>query len=134
MSAHLVGAIVLTGMALFWGIMVVSLKHHGEDAELGVTLGILNRSRWPHVVVPWKLRLPLPIVSWVVILVMIVTGGLLMREGTTDIDGMMIAKLLLVLLIAVVQLLLTKRPTPAPIFANLALVLAVVVLSGLILR
>ena len=42
----------------------VSLRRDFAPPETLRLLGIVHRSRWPHVLVPWRLRLPLPFMGW----------------------------------------------------------------------
>jgi hypothetical protein len=129
---HLVFTVFLVGYALYWAVMVVSLRRDLAPAESQRLLALTNRSRWPHVVVPWRLRLPLPFVAWGFLAVLLVTGLVLLAGyGFGALLGF---KLLLVAAFALIHLGLTRRPAAALIFANLALILLIVVVSGLLLR
>ena len=78
------------------------------------------------------MRLPLPFVAWGFLLILLVTGlALTWGHGWAPV---LLLKLALVALFVLVQVLLTRRPRPALIFANLALGLAIVVVSGLLTR
>lgn len=129
---HLVFTIFLVGYALYWAIMVVSLRRDLPPGEIDRLLGIAHRSRWPHVGVPWRYRLPLPIVGWGFLGVLLLTGLALMAGygfGT-----ILALKVALVAAFALIQIRLTRRPEPPFIFVNFALVLLIVVLSGLLIR
>jgi hypothetical protein len=129
---HLGFTVFLVGYALYWAVMVVSLRRDLAPAESQRLLALANRSRWPHVVVPWRLRLPLPFVAWGFLAVLLVTGLVLLAGyGFGALLGF---KLLLVAAFALIHLGLTRRPAAALIFANLALILLIVVVSGLLLR
>ena len=129
---HLVFTMFLVGYALYWTIMVVSLRRDLPPAEIDRLLDIANRSRWPHVGVPWRYRLPLPIMGWGFLGVLLITGlALIAGYGF----GMILAlKVALVAAFALVQIRLTRHPAPPLIFVSFALVLLIVVLSGLLIR
>jgi hypothetical protein len=129
---HLVLTVFLVGYVLYWTIMVVALRRTCDPDETLRLLGIANRSRWPHVVVPWALRLPLPFMGWAFLLTLLATGMVLVSgHGWSPI---LLLKLALVAAFAVIQVVLTGRPVPALIFANFGLALVIVVLSGLLIR
>ena len=50
---HLVLTVFLIGYVLYWAIMVVALRRGADADETLRLLGIAQRARWPHVVVPW---------------------------------------------------------------------------------
>jgi hypothetical protein len=127
---HLVVTVLLVGYALYWAVMVVSLRRTFDAVETDRLLEIANRARWPHVVVPWRLRLPLPFMAWGFLAVLLLTGVVLSHA----ISAILALKLVLVALFAAIHLALTRRPTPALIFVNFALALVIVVLSGLLVR
>ena len=71
---HLVFTMFLVGYVLYWAVMAVSLRRDLAPAETERLLEIANRSRWPHVAVPWRLRLPLPFVGWGFLAILLITG------------------------------------------------------------
>jgi hypothetical protein len=127
---HLVFTVFLVGYALYWAVMVVSLRRTFDPVETDRLLEIANRARWPHVVVPWRLRLPLPFMAWGFLAILLVTGVVLSHA----ISAILALKLVLVALFAAFHVALTRRPTPALIFVNFALALVIVALSGLLVR
>ena len=129
---HLVFTVFLVGYALYWTIMVLSLRRAFAPPETARLLEIANRSRWPHVLVPWRLRLPLPFTGWAFLGILLITGAALMASH--GLDAMLVLKLALVGIFALIQAALTRRPARALLFANFALVLVIVVLSGLLVR
>lgn len=129
---HLVFTVFLVGYTLYWAVMVVSLRRDLAPAETERLLEIANRSRWPHVLVPWRLRLPLPFMGWSFLAIVLITGLALMAGY--GFDAMLAFKVLLVVIFALIQVGLTRRPARWLIFANFALALLVVVLSGLLVR
>jgi hypothetical protein len=129
---HLVFAMFLVGYVLYWAIMVVSLGRDLAPPETERLLGIANRSRWPHVLVPWRLRLPLPLMGWGFLAMLVITGLVLMASYA--LGPLLVLKVALVLLFALVQAALTRRPGRALIMVNFALALAIVVVSGLLGR
>jgi hypothetical protein len=129
---HLVFTMFLVGYALYWAIMVVSLRRDLPPPEIDRLLGIAHRSRWPHVGVPWRFRVPLPIMGWGFLGVLLITGLALMAGyGFGTILGFKVA---LVAAFALIQIRLTRRPAPPLILVNFALALLIVVLSGLLVR
>jgi hypothetical protein len=129
---HLVFTMFLVGYALYWAIMVVSLRRDLAPAETTRLLEAANRSRWPHVVVPWRLRLPLPFMAWGFLAILLITGLALMASH--GVGTILALKLALVALFALIQVGLTRRPARALIFVNFVLALVIVVLSGLLVR
>lgn len=129
---HLVFTMFLVGYVLYWAIMVVSLGRDLAPPETERLLGIANRSRWPHVLVPWRLRLPLPLMGWGFLAMLVITGLVLMASYA--LGPLLVLKVALVLLFALVQAALTRRPGRALIMVNFALALAIVVVSGLLGR
>jgi hypothetical protein len=130
--AHLVLTVFLVGYVLYWAVMVVALRRSCDADETLRLLAVANRARWPHVVVPWAMRLPLPFVGWAFLLILLASGvALAAGHGWSP---LLLLKLALVAAFAVIQLILTRRPVPVLIFANFALALVIVVLSGLLTR
>ena len=129
---HLVFAVFLIGYALYWAIMVVSLRRDFAPPETARLLEIANRSRWPHVLVPWRLRLPLPLMGWAFLAVLAITGLLLMAGY--GLGALLALKLALVVAFVLIQVGLTRRPAPLLIMVNFALALGIVVVSGLLIR
>ena len=74
---HLVLSVFLVGYVLYWAIMVVALRRSCDPAETLRLLAVASHARWPHVVVPWALRLPLPFMGWGFLLILLATGALL---------------------------------------------------------
>ena len=56
---HLVAGVLLTGYALFWTMLALSLARDSDGRRSNGCSGSRSR-RWPHVGVPMALRLPLP--------------------------------------------------------------------------
>lgn len=129
---HLVFTVFLVGYVLYWAIMVVSLRRTFDPSETDRLLGIANRARWPHVGVPWRLRLPLPLMAWGFLGILLITG--LVLAAGHGFDMVLGLKVALVILFAVIHLGLTRRPAPPLVMVNFALALIIVVLSGLLIR
>lgn len=131
---HLVGAVLLIGYLLFWAIMGLALGRRFEPAEVRRYLDVVASARWPHVAVPWHLRLPWPMVGWVMLAVMILTGALLLLIGPVGFDALMWAKLAAVLALVGLHHGLARRATPPVAHAGLGLGLLIVALSAHLLR
>jgi hypothetical protein len=129
---HLVFTMFLVGYVLYWAVMVVSLRRDLAPAETERLLEIANRSRWPHLAVPWRLRLPLPLMAWGFLVILLITGLALI--ASYGFGALLTLKLALVAIFALVQVGLTRRPAPGLIFVNFALALIIVVVSGLLTR
>lgn len=127
---HLVLGVVVTGLALFWAILARALTRGAEAAEAPRLLAVAAAARWPHVAVPWSARLPLPLLGIVVLIAAAVTGVLLGTPGTV-MSGLKV--------VAVVALLVCfrqigRQPTATLAYASLALALAIMALSTLMVR
>jgi hypothetical protein len=127
---HLVAGVLLTGYALFWAVLAVSLARSSDMAEVDPLLMMAAGARWPHVGVPVALRLPLPMLGWAFLVVTAVPGVLLLTGASFS--GMLLGKLLLFVILLVSQLMLTLRPTAARAYANLAVVVLIVAASALL--
>lgn len=127
---HLVLAVVVTGLALFWAVMGVALHRAHPAPEADLLLQAAAGARWPHVVVPQGWRLPLPLVSAAALIVASGVGvGL-----PAALDLLLILKLLLCAVLLVVFLRLARRPTAELGYTALVLALAVTALSTLLAR
>lgn len=131
---HLAGAVLLVGYLLFWAIMGLALGRRFPHRQVRDYLAIVAAARWPHMGVPWHLRLPWPMVGWVMLAAMILTGAFLLLVGPVGLDGVMIAKLIVVALLVGLHHGLARRATPSVAYAGLALGLVVVALSAHLLR
>jgi hypothetical protein len=127
---HLVAGVLLTGQALFWAMLALSLARDSEAPKVQRLLGVARGARWPHVGVPVALRLSLPLVGWTFLVATALTGVLLLPG--TSFSGMLLGKLLLFVILLGIQLLVSLRPTPARAYANLAVVVLIVAASALL--
>lgn len=129
---HLVSGVLFVGYTLYWVIMAASLHRVKPGEEVTALLGVLAVSRWPHVAVPYRYRLPLP---W---LGMIFTGSLLFTgialTPTHGVTGLLVIKVLLFVAIAGLQVLHLKDRREWIMGAAFALALATVALSALLNR
>jgi hypothetical protein len=133
-AAHLFLSIILVGLALFWWIMLVALRQRYDSQETQRLLGVANAARWPHVAVPYKLRIPLPFMSWITLVLLAITGLEIMHVAGTPTGILWQTKLVLLAIVLILQLLVTGRPRPALIPLNLLAVLALCVVSALMIR
>jgi hypothetical protein len=139
---HLVLSVLLTGYVLFWAIMALALSRRFDSARTAGYLRIIAKSRWPHVIVPWRLRLPWPFVGWAFLVLLAITGGLAGTLGASIGAGGLgggfsttfALKIGLFVALLAGHALLTREPKPALIWVNFALTLAIVVLSAQLIR
>jgi hypothetical protein len=133
---HLVLAVLVTGYALFWAIMGLSLSTRFGPKEVFEYLDTVKASRWPHVFIPWKLRPALPLVGWLLLGATAVsgltTGYLGARVG--DLTPLYVVKILLFLGVLVSHARLARRPIPAAGYVALSLVLLILVASTLMIH
>jgi hypothetical protein len=133
--AHLLCSILLAGQALFWFIMLAALRQRFDRQQAATMLQTVNGARWPHVVVPYALRLPLPWVTWATVAALVVTGLAIVHLRGGPMEGAMWwLKLVLTAAVAIIQIVVTRRPQPALIRINFGLVLAAMVVSGWTVR
>lgn len=132
--AHLFLSIVLVGLGLFWFIMLVALRQKFDEAETARLLSAASKARWPHVAVPWKLRLPLPLMTWAVLVLIAISGCIIVQLNGMPTSTSWWIKMALLALVAIFQAVLTVRPAPAIIRLNMLCVLALVVVSALMIR
>jgi len=131
---HIIFSILLVGQALYWMIMVTALnKRHGA-AEADRLLQAANRARWPHVVVPHSMRLPLPWIAWLTLAAIAGTGAISLALRGFSGDLLWWIKLGLFVAIAIVQVPLTRRPAAGLTRINFALVISAIVISGWAVR
>ncbi len=129
---HLVAAVFLTGMALFWLLLPEALRRRFEPAQAQELLEAARRARWPHVAVPHHLRLPLPIVGLLISAGVAATG--ILAAGATPPDPLFRAKLLAFGLLVGLQLLLLRTARPFWTRAQLPLALLGLWLSAIWVR
>lgn len=131
---HIVLAIVLMGMGLFWLVMLAALRQRFQPAEVGEWLQEARGARWPHVVVPRSLRLPLPWVSWLLVVALLLSGVLVaMMRGLPE-GPLWTLKLALFVAVAAIQIPLSRGSAPLAIRAGFWLTLVAIVVSALATR
>ena len=130
---HLAAAVVLVGLALYWVILRLALARLiQEPAAVAALLRAAHAARWPHRVIPWRLRLPVPLLSLLCTLLLVATGLLL---GAAAVEpGLWRGKLALTALLLLVQFVFVRRPADWAIFAQLPLALLLIALSALAVR
>jgi len=132
--AHVFLSVLLTGLALFWLIMETALRRRAGTAQAGRLLQVANESRWPHVVVPFRWRLPLPWISWLTLLGLWGTGVFNAKLSDIPEGFLWWAKIGLFVAILTTQVALMQRLSPAKIRLNFVLVTAMVVVSSWLIR
>jgi hypothetical protein len=129
---HLVFTMFLIGYVLYWTVMVISLRRDFAPGETERLLETASRGAWPHVLVPWRFRLPLRFMGLGFLAILVISGlPLMARYG---LGAILALKMALVVIFAVVQVGLTRRPARALIIVHFVLALGIVILSGLMIR
>jgi len=131
---HLFATVLIVGQALFWAIMYYALKQQFNEAQTGGYLVVLQKARWPHVAVPYSLRLPLPVMGWATIALLVATGAAIIATNALPTNALWWTKMALLGVLVVIQLLLSRRMGAGLIFANLLVVLALAIASALMVR
>jgi hypothetical protein len=81
---HLLAGILLMGNALFWVVMATGVaRSPSRPEDAAGLLGLINSGRWPHVIVPRPLRLPFPVLAWIFLVVLGLSGIFLLQGRDT---------------------------------------------------
>jgi hypothetical protein len=129
---HVVFTMFLIGSVLYWTVMLISLRRDFTPGETERLLEIASRGAWPHVLVPWRFRLPLRFMGLGFLAILVISGlPLMARYG---LGAIVAVKMALVMIFAVAQVGLMRRPARALIIVNFVLALGIVILSGLMIR
>jgi hypothetical protein len=139
---HIVATVFWVGYALFWTIMAGTLTRSVPAPESSHYLQLLQHATWPPKGLPVPYRLPFPALGWVALMVLVLTGVLMLRQQGLTLQQLvtgtgspvLLAKLGLVAVVCLCQLLLSVQPRVKLIPINLGLALGVVVLSVLLIR
>ena len=131
---HVLGAVGLVGMGLFWFVMATAIERRFDHTEARRLLSIVNQARCPHVIVPYRWRVPLPLVSWALLAVLLLTGGIVGLAVGWPSNASWWVKIGLLFGLCAVQVRLFRRPSRQLVHLNLAMILTIVVLSGLMVR
>ena len=132
--AHVFLSVLLVGLALFWLIMDTVLRRRSGPAEADRLLRIVDESRWPHVAVPFRWRLPLPWISWLTLLGLWGTGVFNAKLNDIPEGVLWWMKIGLFVAILTTQVSLMRRLSPAKIRLNFALVTVMVLVSSWLIR
>lgn len=135
---HVVSAVLLTGYALFWVVMAVTLERE-EPADSKRLLAVVGASRWPPVG-PYRFRLPLPLVGWGIIVALALTGTLItwlyggsivaLITGESPWGSAMSAKLICFGILLAGQVGQSIRPSPPLAYLNGAATLAILLFAA----
>jgi hypothetical protein len=131
---HIVLGVVLSGQALFWAVMLAALRQRHDSVTTRQWLTVARGARWPHVVVPYAMRLPLPLVAWLTLALLAATGMLIISATRVPEGIFWSVKWWLLAGVAFMQLVLSWRPVAAVIVGNLALTLATMIVSAWLVR
>lgn len=132
--AHIFFSVVFTGLALYWIIMLTSLNRRFNAVEAGRMLEIAHGARWPHVAVPYRWRVPLPWITWLVVLALWGTGVANSSLKEMPEGALWWIKLGLFVAIITTQAALIHSPRPKLVRLNFALVVAMILVSGWVIR
>ncbi len=132
---HLLSAVLVTGYALFWAIMTLSLARSPRAGESASLLALVAAARWPHVAVPHAWRLPFTVLGWLLLAGAIGSGLLAGAVGGPRELGLVFwLKLASVIVLLGLHHRLVRRPRGPVAWAGLILVLAILVLSVPLVR
>jgi hypothetical protein len=132
--AHIFFSVLFTGLALYWIIMFTSLSRRFDAAETARLLGIAHRSRWPHVFVPLAWRLPLPWVTTLTMVALWLTGIVNSKLRGMPEGPLWWTKMGLFLALIALQFALTRRVSRAAVRVNFAVTVAMLLVSGWVIR
>lgn len=133
-ALHILLGIVLTGQALFWFVMNVALRREFNADQTLALLRSAQAARWPHVAVPWKLRLPLPLMGWATLALLFVTGLALLQLRGAPAPGAWHLKLAAIGGLVVVQVLMKRHPVSGLSKLNLLFALVAMASAALSIR
>jgi hypothetical protein len=129
--AHIMAAVFWVGHALFWTIVIGALP--AADPPDGARLvALLNRSSWPPVGIPARVRIPFRQIGWAILIGLVVTGAVLLSLRAANagrVGPAMGTKLAAVAALVALQLRWRHRPRPTLAYLIMALSLAVVAIS-----
>jgi len=125
---HVLTMVFFVGYALFFTIVALARTHHEGGDDTNAFLSRLAWTRWPPLVVPKPLRLPVHGLGWLALVVLAVTGMGLLHERGMTLDELSL-KLILVGGVLGGQLALTIRPTRFAAVGTLVFALGVVAAS-----
>jgi uncharacterized membrane protein len=144
---HMIATVFWVGYILFWVILVGSRVRQLKTPELAQLLTRVNESSWPPILMFLPYHLKLRALGWCTLVVLFLTGGfILYYRGLTFqsiISGelylvkfgqVLVAKFVLLIGLAIVQLLVTYRPSPRLIYLQLLTTLSMIGLSVLLVR
>lgn len=124
---HVVGVVFLVGYALFWVVVSAALGRE-EPEDSARLLGVAASSRWPPAALPWRLRLPLPVVGWAILGVVTLTGAYIssfygvgasdLFFGGTPWGSAMTLKMVCFVVLLAGQVGMTIRPSPPLAYLN----------------
>lgn len=140
---HLVGAVLLTGYVLFWGLTLRAIRAEHGSAEAGRLETALGGFRWPPLSTP--ARATLSGLGWLFLAFLVGTGTVMilvfpshplsLRAALSDPQGrLMLVKLTLVVILALVHGAFVARPRKRGAVACGVLTVLVVAISSLLGR
>jgi hypothetical protein len=144
---HIMLSIVWVGYALFWAIVAGQVvKEYGPEGSPRV-FALVNRAPWPprKLPIPWHMKFSG--VAAGLLLLLALTGAILAAHEAGSLGALasgaflsgkfgrlLAAKVILVAVLVAGQVRLARSPGPRLAWANLAVTVAVVVLSALLAR
>jgi uncharacterized membrane protein len=144
---HIMAAVFWVGYALFWTIMVGSLRQRFDNSESSRLLQLINQAPWPPASVPFPFYVKFSGLGWAALGILSITGIFLLHFRSDALQQILsgefllssfgqtfAVKLTLVIALLLCQLLLAYRPAPRVISLNMWLTLLISVLSVLLLH
>jgi hypothetical protein len=139
---HILAMVFWVGYALFWTIMISSLRKSFDAKESTRLLDLVNQAPWPPELLRAPYRVKFPGIGWTALFILVVTGTSILYFQSVTADqvisgelffrpfGWTLAiKLIFVLALLICHFVLSYRPAPGVIYLNAGLSLVVVSLS-----
>ncbi len=144
---HIMCAVLWTGYSLFWAVIAGPVVREFGPSESTRLFRRLSDAPWPPPQIPVPVRLRFSGVGWTLLVLFAATGVLAAHHqgGTLErilsgaffrepFGALLAVKLLFVAGLFLLQLRLTRRPTPRIFYLNLAAGVTVVALSVILAR
>lgn len=144
---HIVATVFWVGYALFWSIMIGSVRQKFAAPESARLLRLIQQAPWPPEAIAAPCRVKFAGLGWAALLILGVTGASILYFQSVTVDQVisgelflrpfgwtLATKLFLILVLLICQFLLSYRPARGVIYLTLGLSLAIVGISVLLVH